>query len=203
MSRIRSIFVAPLLVAWMGCASAPPPVTYYLLRGDSAEGAGPIEVEARAGLGRVVVAPYLLGSRGLMVETQDGEVRPAALHQWAEPLDAGLRWYLRGQVATDLGHQMGGGLTDMLDWDYTVDVFVSRLHGTMEGRAGIEAVFVVRSSGSGEAPAEYRFARSVAIPEEGYAGLVEAERSLLRELAGMIADALRAELEGGGEDSEG
>jgi uncharacterized lipoprotein YmbA len=190
--------IAIALVAVSSCASSPAPTTYYLLRDDPVESQGPIDARIRVGVGRVVMAPYLLGSTGIMIETEPGEVRPATYHQWAEPLDAGLRWFIRGLVTSKLGFQVGGGITDIRDWDYRVDVFVSRMHATMDGRAILEAIFIVRSSEStevGGAPGEYRFAKSVALPQEGYAGVVEAQRMLTRELADLIASALRERME--------
>lgn len=187
------------LVALTACASAPPEVTYYLLRPPAAEGSGPVDAALRAGLGRVVVAPYLERTQGIAIETRDGEIHFASQYQWAEGLAAGLRWYLRDAVEARLGHPIGDGLARR-DQDYTIDVFVARLHGTMTGRAVLDASFIVR--GGEDAPGapglyEYRFSESIALPEEGYAGVVEAEKALLGDLAGRIADALRGRIEAG------
>jgi uncharacterized lipoprotein YmbA len=197
MRRIRLVFIALALVAASvaGCASPPPPITYYLLRGDPVEGQGPIDARVSIGIGRIVIAPYLLGSKGIMIETGPSEVRPASRHQWAEPLDSGLRWFLREEVASELGFEIGGGLTDVFDWNYRVDIFVARMHATMDGRAILESIFVLRSSEASDGSGEYRFTKSVPLPQEGYAGVVEAQRGLARELAGMIASALRERME--------
>jgi len=195
MTRIhRAVFVL-CLATLAGCASAPPEVTYYLLRGEQVEGSGPIEASVRAGLGRVVVAVYLMDSRGVMVETAPGEVRPASQHKWAEPLDVGLRWYLGSEIGEELGYQIGGSLTDRASWDYIVDVSVARMHGTMDGRAALEAEFVVSSRNRNEAPLQGRFSKSIPLPQEGYAGIVEAQRILASEFADQIAHALRERME--------
>lgn len=193
-SILRAVFVLSL-AALVGCASAPPPITYYLLRSEQVEGSGPIVASVRAGLGRVVVAGYLMGSKGILVETAPGEVRPAAQHQWAEPLDVGLRWYLGSEVGQALGHRVGGGLTDRLSWDYTVEVSVARLHATMAGRAVLEAEFVITPRDRSEPPAEGRFSKSIPLPEEGYSGIVAAERALLSEFGQQIAGALRERID--------
>ncbi len=199
MTYIRLVFFALALVALAGCASAPPPITSYLLRGDSVKGQGPINARFRVGLGRIVLAPYLLSSSGIMIETEPGEVRPASHHRWAEPLDSGLRWFLREQIASALDFEIGGGMTDVEDWDYRVEVFVARMHGTMDGHAILDSSFVVRSmkasSESSGGSVEYRFSKSVPLPREGYAGVVEAQRGLAKELAGLIASALRERIE--------
>jgi uncharacterized lipoprotein YmbA len=195
---LRPALAVLVLVGLTACASAPPEITYYLLRPPVDEGSGPIDAGIRAGLGRVAVAPYLERSNGVQIETRDGEIRSALQYQWAESLASGVRWYLGAEVGERLGHQVGSGLTDRRDWDYTVDVFVERLHGTMTGQAVLVASFVVRG-GTNDAgdPAiyEYRFSESAPLPQEGYAGVVEAEKALLSEFAGRIADALRERID--------
>jgi uncharacterized lipoprotein YmbA len=195
MSNIRLVFIATALLAAAGCAAPPPPITSYLLRGDPVEGQGPIDAQIRIGLGRIVIAPYLLGSLGVVIETGPGQVKAAAQHRWAEPLDSGLRWFMREQVASELGFEVGGGITDVQHWDYRVEVFIARMHATMDGRAIIESVFTVRSIKEGGELSEYRFSKSVPLPREGYAGVVEAERGLAQELAVLIASALRERIE--------
>jgi uncharacterized lipoprotein YmbA len=188
----------PILLAVVallgGCASSPPEPTLYLLRGTPSEGAGPMNAELRVGLGRIVVAPYLVASQGVVVETAPGEVRPARQHRWAEPLDAGLRWYLRSEIGRVLGHEIGGGLVDITTWDYTIDVTVSRLHGTMTGEALIEAAYAIRTGAGRDPVVENRFTKSMPLPDEGYAAVVEAERRLVAELADSIGESLRGVL---------
>ncbi len=189
--RPISIFASlSFLGLFIACGSPAPDPTLYLLRGEPLEGSVQVDSPIRAGLGRVVVAPYLLASRGIVVETATGEVHAARQHQWAEPLQDGLRWYLRGQIGRALGYGLGGALTDFADWDYTIDVFIGRLHGTMSGTALLEAVFVVRSTSPRELY-DFRFGKSEPLAEEGYAALVDAERRLLDGLAEAIAGALR------------
>ncbi|MBW2426631.1 MAG: membrane integrity-associated transporter subunit PqiC [Deltaproteobacteria bacterium] len=190
----RALFVV-CLASLIGCASAPPEITYYLLRAEQVEETIPIEAPVRAGIGRVVVAAYLMGSEGVMVETEPGEVRPATQHKWAEPLDAGLRWYVGSEVAAELGYQIGGGLTDRSTWDYIIDISISRMHGTMDGRAVLEASFIVAPKDRGAKPSQGRFSRSIPLPQEGYSGIVEAQRILLSEFADQIGDVLRKRVE--------
>ena len=188
---IQLVVALVALVALGGCASAPEPTTYFLLRGEPVERMDRVDSSTRVGLGRVTVAPYLLSSAGIVVETGAGEINTAGHHQWAEPLDSGLRWYLRAEIGKTLGLDLGGGLTDRQRWDYVVDVSVARLHGTMSGKALIEAEFSVVPTDRTQAISEFRFAKSVSLPDEGYAGLVAAEKQLVKDLAGLIADELR------------
>jgi len=174
------------------CSSPAPEPVYYLLRAEYSEGARRLDPPFRAGLGRVVVAPYLLSSPGIVVETAPGVVRPAQRYRWAEPLDAGLRWFVRGEIARALGFEVGGGLVDRADWDYTIDVYISQLHGTMAGTALLEAAYVIRPTADRGQLVEYRFSRAEPLDDEGYAALVAAEQRLLRALADAIAESLRA-----------
>jgi uncharacterized lipoprotein YmbA len=195
---MRSIYKSALvllLFGLVGCASAPAPITYYLLRGEPVNETKDVGSATRAGLGRILVSPYLLSSKGIMVEIDKGEVNPASHHQWAESLDAALRWYLRSEIGSRLGSDLGGSLTDRGTWDYVIDVAVSRLHGTMEGDALIEAEFSVVPADSTRKISETRFSKSIQLEEEGYAGLVEAEKRLLEELAGLIAEALQGQMD--------
>jgi len=193
MKRLGLLFFASLFVA--GCASSPPPVHNYLLRGDLVEAQGPIDVQIRVGLGRVVLAPYLTGSTGIQIEVESGELQSANTHQWAEPLDSALRWYLREEISSQLGYEIGGGLTDVQEWDYRVDLFVARMHGTMDGRAILDATFIVRPVKGNGATSEYRYAKSIALPQAGYVGVVEAQHQLTGELGAMIAGAIQEQID--------
>jgi uncharacterized lipoprotein YmbA len=163
---------------------------FYLMRGEAPAANGQLEGPVRAGLGRLIVAPYLLSSQGVVIESAPGEVRAARQHQWAEPLDAGLRWFLSAEIAKALGDQVGGSLIDHGNWDYTVDVYVARFHGTMSGEAILDATFVVRPKAGSQEQAEYRFSESQPQSDEGYAALVAAEQDLVEMLAASIATAL-------------
>lgn len=176
---------APLLA----CSSTTPEASLYLLRAEPREQSVALGPE-RIGIGRVVVGAYLMAGPGIVVETEPGVVRPARLHEWAEPLDTGIRWYLRQVVGRSLRTDVGGGIVDRSAWDYAVDVYVSRLHGTMDGHALLESGFVVWRTGELEPASEHVFTRIAPLPAEGYRALVDTERELLGELGREIAAAL-------------
>jgi uncharacterized lipoprotein YmbA len=182
-----AFFSVALLVA---CAGSSAPRMQYLLRAQPAESARRVEAPVRVALGRVAVAPYLDQS-GIVVQTEAGQVRAARQHQWAGPLDAGLRSYLRAEMSEALGYDVSARPADRVHWDYTVDVYVDQLHGTMAGTAVLDAGYrITPRPGAGEV-VEYRFSRSAPLPREGYPGLVEAEAGLARELAVAIAASVR------------
>ena len=178
------------VVLLVGCAGSSAPPTQYLLRAEPAERSSRVQAPVRVGLGRVDVAPYLDQS-GIVVETAAGQVQAAREHQWAEPLDAGLRSYLRAEISVALGYDVSGSPADLVQWDYTVDVYVDRLHGTMAGKAVLDASYRVTPRAGSEDAAAYRFSRSAPLPREGYPGLVDAEADLVRQLAQAIAASLR------------
>ncbi len=184
--RVYAVTVLMLVVA--ACASTPPDRTEYLLRYESPSGVEAVPRQGAARLARVSVADYLT-QPGLAVETAPNVVRSARDHLWAEPLEAGLTMYLRAVIAAQRGEAVlvrtGGGPAS----GPRISVFVEELHGTMTGEARLVAYFQVAKPGE-EMPRDFRFARSVALERPGYAGLVEAERTLLDQLASSIAVAL-------------
>jgi hypothetical protein len=182
-----ALFSVLLLVA---CAGSSAPRTQYLLRAQPAESAGRVEAPVRVSLGQVAVAPYLDQS-GIVVQTQAGQVRAARQHEWAEPLDAGLRSYLRAEMSEALGYDVSASPADRAHWDYTVDVYIDQLHGTMAGSAVLDAGYRITPRLRAGDVAEYRFSRSAPLPREGYPGLVDAEAELARQLAQAIAASLR------------
>jgi len=180
-----AFFCVLLLVA---CAGSPAPRTQYLLRAQPSEKAGRVEAPVRVGLGRVAVAPYLDQS-GIVVQTEAGQVQAARQHEWAEPLRAGLRSVLRAEMSEALGYDLSASPGDAAHWDYTVDVYIDQLHGTMAGTAVLDAGYRITPRLRVGDVAEYRFSRSAPLPREGYPGLVDAEAELARQLAQAIASA--------------
>lgn len=187
---MKNMALGSVLLLLVACAGSTPARTQYLLRAGNPEGALQIASPSRVGIARVAIAPYLDQS-GIVVETAAGEVRPARYHEWAEPLEDGLLLFLRTELSTALGLQVGIDRAARSQWEYAVDVFVEELHGTMSGRAVLVASFKIERRGGAPDTAAYRVVRSNALEKEGYAGLVAAERDLVRGLAGSIADGLR------------
>lgn len=186
--RLAALLVVALVV--LACAGGSPTQTSYLLGATSPGSTGRVEAPVRVALGRIAVAPYL-DQVGIVVETDEGQVRAARLHRWAEPLPAGIRSSLRVEISAALGYDVSATRTGGVDWDFVVDVNVERFHGTMRGTAVLDVSYVIsRLSGRADV-SEYRFGSSLPLPQAGYPGVVEAEAALVRELARSIANALR------------
>ena len=172
----------------LACASAPPPTTHYLLRAELPAVSSQIEAPATIGLARVTVAPYLRRP-GLVVESGDHQVRPARYHVWAEPLDAGLRRYLRSEISNGLGYAIRSDPSQRGAWDFSVDVAIDQFHGTLDGEAKLAAGWrIARADGS--EVAAFVFSTSESLATGGYQGLVDAEIVLARKLAAQIAASL-------------
>jgi uncharacterized lipoprotein YmbA len=186
--RITALVSTLFLIACAG--DPPPPQTHYLLRAEAPAATARVEAPVSIGLRRVEVAAYLRQS-GLVIATGDHQVRPARYHQWAEPLDEGLRRYLRAEISKALGYDISADAVQRRQWDYAVEVRVDQLHGTRSGEALLSASWRITRGEGGDEVAEYRFARSAPLAEEGYAALVEAEMGLVGQLAVAIADSLR------------
>lgn len=186
--RVTALVTTLLLTA---CAGGPPPThTYYLLRAELPEQTTRVAVPARIGLRAVEVAPYLK-QPGLVLATGMHQVRPARFHQWAEPLDAGLRRLLRAEISKALGEEVSADATQRAQWEYEVDVGIDQLHGNLSGEALLAASWRITRGTAAEEIARFRMSRSQPLARDGYAALVEAEIGLARQLAIAIAESLR------------
>ena len=135
------LLLAPLLFALgpLACAGTSPQQVEYLLGPGAAMPSGPIAVPERVGLGTVSIAPYL-DQAGIVVETERGQVRAARFHTWAEPLEDGLRAYLRAEISRALGFDVYA-FPSAEAFDLVIDVHVERLHATMQGSATAVATY--------------------------------------------------------------
>lgn len=183
----------PLLLVFVlaaACAgSPPPPRTHYLMRANVSEGVSRAEAPVAIALGDVDVAQYLSRS-GLVLETAPNEVQSARQHLWAEPLDESLRLYLRSQISNELGYEISANVTPGIALDHRVDVSVEELHGTLSGAARLVANWRITHKDDAEKLAEFRFARTRPLAQDGYSALVNAEVALVGELAVAIANSL-------------
>jgi uncharacterized lipoprotein YmbA len=186
--RITALVSTLFLIACAG--DPPPPQTHYLLRADTPVQTSRVEAPISIGLRRVEVAAYLK-QPGLVVATGPHQVRPARHHQWAEPLEEGLRRYLRAEISKALGYDISADVLQRKQWDYAVEISFEELHGTLSGEALLSASWRIARGDGTDPVAEFRFARSAPLAQDGYAALVDAEIGLVRQLAVAIADSLR------------
>jgi uncharacterized lipoprotein YmbA len=164
-------------------------VTSYLLRADvelpQGEQLAPLDI----GIARVGLAGYL-GQAGVVLATDDGTVRAARQHIWAEPLDQAIRVYLRDAVSAELGYPISADTARRLSWDYRVDVRIDQLHGSLDGEVTLVALWSVMEANSQQELGNYRFESVQPQPETGYDSTVATQKLLLSDLAAEIAASL-------------
>ena len=143
--KIHTLLLAPMTLVALGCASTAPQTTHYLLPMDLPAVGAQRDSAVPTGLGRVTVASYL-AQPGLAIETEAHEIRAARQHLWAEPLEDGLRRFLRNEISKALGYDVGADPTQQRRWERTID-YQSKMTVT-------EYIDRVLTSGSSEAKAQ-------------------------------------------------
>ena len=185
---MRILAIVPLVLL-LGCSSSPPERHFYLLRGEATgSGTSPAPAEM-VGIGRVTIAAYL-DRAGVVVQTGSREIRPARYHEWGEPLDNGVRHYLRAELVDRLGYEVASDVIYRDAWDYRIDISIETLHGSLSNGAWINAGFVVSEVSGEKATVAGRVIEHERLTRDGYPGLVDAHTRLLDRLAAAIESAL-------------
>ena len=182
---MRTVSGLLLLVLLSACAGQTIEPSYYLLRTDKDLQSRPLQPDPEFTLGNVVIAPYI-DQQGLVLETLQGEMRPASNHLWAEPLYESVRAFLVIEVSQARGRDV---LPSRINKGATqIDVRIDQLHGTQDGQAKLVAYWWLYSKG--EVGDSFQFAETLELAQEGYGALARAERILLSRLAYSIAASL-------------
>ncbi len=182
---VMPLLVMSFVMLLTGCASQAIEPSYYLLRSNQDLSSSTLSTSKNFSLGTVEIAPYL-DQPGLVMETADGQMRPANQNLWAEPLFDGVRNFLATEIAQAHGQEL---LPGKLTRNTTVlNIRIDQLHGMLDGKVRIVAYWwLVRGD---EVIALNRFSQSQALTTSGYSAMVDAEKSLLAELAQKIAASL-------------
>jgi uncharacterized lipoprotein YmbA len=187
---MKALVLTVALATLFACSSPPIPHSRYLMRGHEASGLQPLASPATVGIRRIVVAPYLQNP-GLVIETEPGEVRGARYHEWAEPLDQGVRRYLRAELSSLLSQDVDSNPSLSRQWSHAIDVSIDQLHGTASGEALLVAGWRITDIRQSREMARFRFVERVPLQSDGYAELARAELALLSKLAAVISDSIR------------
>jgi uncharacterized lipoprotein YmbA len=179
-----------LVVLTVGCAGSPPPEQHlYMMRTGS--GLPTYESELSVGIESVTIAPYLKRAE-VMLQVAPQELRPARYHRWAEPLNENIRRYLRDRLSADLQTNVDASVRFRERWQLQIDVVVEELHGLLEGGAVLNAYYDVVPKGNPENTRRGHVSARVEQSAPGYPALVDAQSELLDQLAGRIADDVKA-----------
>lgn len=182
MTRAALLFTLLLLGA---CSGQPPEPNYYLLRSDGDLSTRTLQPADDFALGKVSIAPYI-DQRGLLVETPEGDLRPARYNLWAEPVYEGISLFLLKEIASQSGDDLLPAVTNP-DLG-AINVRIDQLHGTSDGHAKLVAYWWLERGG--ELVSAHQFADLRPLASDGYGALVAAEKELLAMLAGEIAASL-------------
>lgn len=185
MTRVALLMLATVLLS--ACSSNPIEPSYYLLRPSGQLETRQMSPSSEFALGKITIAPYL-DQQGLLLQTSEGQIRPAQHHLWAEPMYEGIHAFLVKEISRAKGEDI---LPSRLGQEATVvEVRIDELHGTADGRARLTAYWWLRRDR--EILSAHQFSESRPLDREGYAALVDAERALLAQLAEKIAASMVA-----------
>lgn len=170
------------VVLLAACASPALQPNYYLLRSDPELQFRELNISETVSLGRLETATYLNQS-GLVLEADNGTLRPARFHLWAEPIRESTRDYLK----SELSRIMGEDIRDEMDAGNTliVNMRLDQLHGTVDGQAHLAGLWTLERGK--QVLSSYQYAEKLALSHDGYAALVAAQKQLLTTWAGKIA----------------
>lgn len=165
------------------CSSKPKTTRSYLLHSSNSMETRELSVTGALSLRSLKVANYI-DQPGLVLEQADGTIHTARHHIWAEPLRHSLRQFLRSEISAKAGY-------DVLDSNQSstgkyVDVMITRLHGDADGNAVLSAHWTISK---GTRVRTFQFAETTPLDGTGYDALVAAQKKLLTDLAGAIAQA--------------
>ena len=182
--------IPPILIAislgllLSACSSTPKTNRSYLLRSSNSMETRELSVTGTPSLRSLKVANYI-DQPGLVLEQADGTIHTARNHQWAEPLRHSLCQFLCSEISAQAGY-------DVLDSNQystgkQLDVTITRLHGDVDGNAVLSAHWTISK---GKHSRAFQFAKTTPLEGTGYDALVAAQKKLLTELAGAIAQAV-------------
>jgi hypothetical protein len=174
-----------LVLLFAGCASSPSPEQHLYFLDAEAE-TGNVSENVTIGIGVVDIATYLERSE-IILQVGPNELRPSRYHYWAEPLQEGVRRYLRDRLSADLATTVDTNRQFRDNWLSQVDITVDKLHGDLDGRVQLEAHYVIQVIADPALQKHVRVRISGDQNGSGYAALVDAQESLLNRLAQRIA----------------
>jgi uncharacterized lipoprotein YmbA len=187
-----SVCIALCIALLVGCSGSPPERSFYLLRSDQDQSSALAE-NPLVGIGRITIPAYLDRAE-LVVQAGPDEIRPARYNHWGEPLDDGVRHYLRSALAKRLGRPVGADVLIQSLWDYQVDLTIDTFHGGMSGGVELRGGFAISHGKDRDLVVAKRVVAQTRIDRDGHAALVSAHKRLLDQLADEIGAALEPQL---------
>jgi uncharacterized lipoprotein YmbA len=190
MNKSLFLLAASLLVIMVGCSTTVPDEHQYLLRYPAANQNRQVTPSVMVGLGRISIPAYL-NQAGVVLVSDQNQIHQANYHLWAEPLDKGIRIYLKSAIAQIAGFDIFATANNNQVWQYSVDIDLAEFHGTTAGQATLICSWRLIDMSGKEAPKSFEFATTQPLNDNGYPALVDAETKLLDTLAKTIAEQLK------------
>ena len=194
---MRCISLAGLCICLVLCACGRSiPTSYYILESASSAMESGDMPKTSLRVAPVSVPAYL--DRTGLVRHGDGagNLTVEENHQWAEPLAEGIRRVLQEELAAPLRsrgvHVLANA--DDSDSDTILHVHVERLDAAKPGMVRMVAQW--RCDKNGRSVAQGVFAENCVVSGSGMTPLVEAQGTLVRQLAAWILDHLPRLAEG-------
>lgn len=193
MMGVGGCLAMSLLVGCLGTRSSESARFYRLQSVLPTTEAEPASDGQAIAVGPVEVAPYLRRPQ-MASRVSPHEVRYSELHRWAEPLDKNIGWVVAENLSGRLPgrsvflfgspHAVGAG-------SILVEVRVTRLEATPEGKALLRASWAVMGGKQDVAPATQVFSSDIDIEGATPEDIVAAISALLGSLSEDIAEELR------------
>ncbi|MDP0491948.1 MAG: PqiC family protein [Verrucomicrobiota bacterium JB023] len=178
----------PLALLWLSACA--PTTQYYVL---SAAGSAPAGGLLTLGVGPVTLAPYLTERPNLVFKSSANRLEFSTEHEWAGELEDDFTRVL----GIGLGRHVGTGRIRYYPWDreseldYQITVDVTRLHGTHDGEAVLEAAWRVYALPESRLIASRNTTLREDLQVDGFEELAAAESRLIDRLADVIARSLK------------
>ena len=189
----KLLILIPAALILSGCASTQPTRLYTLSTLAPRAPAAP----ARTAMPTVFIAPIQLPGHldqpAIITQVDENELAFSDFHQWAEPLEGGLRHTLARNLGlhlkSDLIFADGRKAPDATD--FRIEVWVSYLSGVLGETARLEARWSIYSTANEKVVAVKNFQKSIPLTDTAYTEYVLAQSELLADLSRDIAAAIQ------------
>lgn len=190
---MRKLFVVLSLIIVTACTGTTPPASFYSLKPvetSSAPFTDNIRKKTTIGVSEVSVPGYLDRPQIVTSSANGVEQNISEFNRWSEPLSSMLQRTLAQDLAAYLPHDLvKPRLSGRENFDYTIQVEISRFDATWHKQAVLEAWWNIKNKDN---KIVSRNQADLKLPlGTGYDELVAVQSKLVEELAQNIASEIR------------
>ena len=179
-----------LFVLLLAACGSIPETHYYVLSSPnlidlrSADESRGAEV---VGVGRISFPDYLK-QHGLVMQTDDHQIRAANYHLWGEPLEQGIRRVLFRHLSEAMpDFRIESRRANETQFDYRLDIELESFHGTAHGLVVLHGRWTVYAVEDRRRLASESFSFDRTLTDSGYQAMVEAQAGLLADLSRSLS----------------